>query len=277
MLSPIPLDPWPSFHERGQQSLVKVGSAFVRVHRFGAPGPGAARLHPDEAGDGRVTFVLVHGIGLSSRYLSPLAHELSAHGEVMILDLPGFGDLPRPQSRYSIRSFATIVDTVLKLYGVKRPILMGHSMGAQIVTELMATNHAYRRGVLVGPPVNEWERTLPKVGLRYLQSAVFEEPNLALVAVRSYARTLTSWVLETMPALMSYEIENRIMDVHPDSKVILLHGEHDYLCPSAWIDTLAEKAPHAKVFLISEAAHSTVFNSDAEVADYILALVDDDE
>lgn len=277
MLTQVPLDPWPSFHERGQQSLVQVGTSFVRVHRFGAPGPGAARNHPDIEGDGRVTFVLVHGIGLSSQYLSPLAKELAAHGEVMILDLPGFGDLPRPKSTLSIRAFAEIVHHAMDLYGVKNPILVGHSMGAQIVTELMATRHEYDRAVLVGPPVNMNERTLSKVGLRYLQSAVFEQPNLALVAIRSYARTITSWVMETMPALMNYPIEERIAQVSAGARLVILHGEHDYLCPDAWVCTLSDLAPEATVHLISGAAHSTVFNTDAEVAAHILSLVEDNE
>lgn len=275
-LKKIPLNPWPKSITYGQQSLVKIRDSFVRVHRYGAPGPGAARHNPDIAGDGRVTFVLVHGIGLSSQYLAPLADELTAYGEVMVLDLPGFGDLPRPQETLTIPAFAATVHGAMELYGVKDPILVGHSMGAQIVTELMA-RYGYRRAALIGPPVNQHERSLPLVAWRYLQSAIFEKPNLALVALRSYARTFTSWVFETMPALMTYRIEDRLTDICADSHVAILHGEHDYLAPSNWVEELAQACPHSDIRVIRGAAHSTVYNDDSDVAQALEWLMTGDE
>lgn len=279
MTKSLSLAPWPSSdaRNRSQQSLMRAGRAWVRIHRFSAMDPGKDRLNPDVKGDGRATFVLVHGIGLSSQYLVPLGEELSAHGEVMILDLPGFGDLPHPDGGMSMAGFAKVVRAALKLHGLRDPILVGHSMGAQIVVEMMARWHEYDRGVLIGPPVNRHERTIPLVLARYLQSALFERPNLALVALRGYARTLTSWVVSLMPALMSYRIEDRIKDINPDATVMFLHGEHDHLAPGYWVDELADSVPHAGTRQIAKAAHSTVYNTDDSVASDILSLLRGDE
>lgn len=60
-----------------QRSISKINGAFVRIHRVGAPPPGLNRINTDDPGDERLTFVLVHGIGLSSTYMIPLAQELS--------------------------------------------------------------------------------------------------------------------------------------------------------------------------------------------------------
>lgn len=262
---PIPLNPWPASTAHGQQSLVKVDHSFIRVHRYRAPGPGAARNNPDRSGDGRVTFVLVHGIGLNSAYLGPLAEELSTAGEVMVIDLPGFGDLPRPKATYSIKAFATAMKRAMELYGVRDPILVGHSMGAQIVVELMAS-YGYRRATLVGPPVNARERSGPIAVFRYLQSALYEKPNLALMAVKSYFEAITSWVLEVLPAMMDYPIEQRITELDADAQVAFVRGQHDYLAPPDWIDQLRGAVARSSNYTIAGAAHSTVFNDDDAVA-----------
>ncbi|MDO5724379.1 MAG: alpha/beta fold hydrolase [Flaviflexus sp.] len=279
MTKSLSLAPWPSSdaRNRSQQSIMRVDGAWVRIHRFAAMDPGKDRLNPDVRGDGRATFVLVHGIGLSSQYLVPLGEELAAHGEVMILDLPGFGDLPHPDDGMSMAGFAKVIRAAMEAHGLRDPILVGHSMGAQIVVEMMARWHDYDRGVLIGPPVNRHERTLPLVLARYLQSAIFERPNLALVALRGYARTLTSWVVSLMPALMGYRIEERIKQINPQARVMLLHGEHDHLAPGYWVEELASTITHSGTRQISGAAHSTVYNADDSVASDILALLRPDE
>ncbi len=277
--SVIPLAPWPETDPRreGQQTLLRVERDWVRIHRFGAPPPGASRANPDRLGDGRVTFVLIHGVGLSSQYLVPLAAELAFHGEVFLLDLPGFGDLPRPDRALSVAGFGAIVDAALKFHGVLDPILVGHSMGAQVVVEMMAHSDKYRRGVLIGPPVNAFERTPLMQAWRYIQSAIYEKPNLALLALRSYARTLTGWVLDIMPLLMSYPIEDRIELIPRESQVLILHGEFDRLAPDDWVAELCRRGPDTQDRTIAGAAHSTVYNDDDDVAAHILSLLRTDE
>lgn len=261
-----------------QHTLAELNGAFVRIHRIGAPPPGANRNVLDTRDDQRLTFVLIHGIGLSSVYLIPLAQELSRLGEVLMLDLPGFGEVPPPESRMSIAGFAAVVDHALRINGISDPILVGHSMGAQIVTELMARDHVrYRRACLIGPPVNAQERSAPKVLGRYLQSSLYESSDLVLVAIWSYLRTVTSFFLATLPQLLEYPIEDRIQDSSPDAEFLILHGEYDYLAPSAWTEFLAQRAGNARCFMVPEVAHSTLYNADDDVATLIKTLLTDDE
>lgn len=92
----------------------------------------------DAVSDERVTFVLIHGIGLSSTYMTPLAEELAEYGEVFIMDLPGASrPCPRPKIRCPSQD-SPLVDAAMRLNGIADPIFVGHSMGAQIVVELMA-------------------------------------------------------------------------------------------------------------------------------------------
>ena len=110
-------------------SLVSIGDGMLmRVHRF----------RRDFIDEGAPTFVLVHGIGVSSEYFVPLAQHLVEHGDVITLDLPGFGDTTRPPHPLSIAGFAAATHKIMRFEGVKNPVMLGHSMGAQVVTEMAA-------------------------------------------------------------------------------------------------------------------------------------------
>ncbi len=261
-----------------QRTLALVGKAFVRIHRIGAPPPGLNRIFVDGKDDQRLTFVLVHGIGLSSTYMLPLAQELSQLGEVMLLDLPGFGDVPPPDRELTISGFGAIVDGVCRMNGIEDPILVGHSMGAQIVVELMARNpDKYRRGCLIGPPVNMNERTAAKVLLRYIESSLYERPDLVRVAVWSYLRSVKTWFFQILPSLLAYPIEERMEALSADTQTLILYGEHDHLVPQVWADFLATRAGKSRAYMVPEVAHSTLYNADDDVAFLIKTLLTDEE
>lgn len=265
---------WGGAGRRAQRTLLNIDGRFVRIHRIGAPPPGLNRLRIDAVGDDRVTFVLIHGIGLPSTYMTPLAEELAEYGEVFIMDLPGAASLPSPGDPLSISGFAALVDAAMTLNDIQDPILVGHSMGAQIVVELMARRpDHFRRACLIGPPVNAAERNLPLLVVNYLRSALFEEVELVRVATLSYLRSAHYWVMKTLPTLMKYPIEERMALVGDEARVIILHGEHDYLVPTAWADYLASQATNATCILIPGAAHSTIYSDDDDVAAAALSLL----
>lgn len=261
-----------------QRTLLNIDGRFVRIHRIGAPPPGLNRQKIDGVGDERVTFVLLHGIGLSSTYMTPLAEELAEYGEVFIMDLPGAASLPPPEDPLSIAGFAALVDAAMRLNGIADPILVGHSMGAQIVVELMARRpEHFRRACLIGPPVNAAERNLPVVVFNYLKSAVFEDVELVRVATLSYLRSAGHWVMKTLPTMMNYPIEGRMALVGDQARVMILHGEHDYLVPTEWANYLADQAAQATCVQIPGAAHSTIYSDDDDVAKAAVALLTEAE
>jgi pimeloyl-ACP methyl ester carboxylesterase len=219
---------------------------FVRELRMpGPPGP---------------AFVLVHGAGLSSRYLLPLARRLAAHGEVLLLDLPASRGLPAPPAVLSVPQQAELVHQVVAASGVGEAVLVGHSMGAQVVVELMARRpETYDRAVLVGPPVNARERSLGRQVLRYVQSAVHEPGRVVRLVARAYLATTTRWLLDVVPVMLAYPIEDAITHLSPHGRVVIVRGEHDALVPADWSATLARRcgAP-AEVMTVPGAAHTVL-------------------
>jgi pimeloyl-ACP methyl ester carboxylesterase len=83
---------------------------------------------------GGTPFVLVHGIGMGLSYFTRLAPLLAQHDPVHVLELPGFGDAPKPAEVLSVEEHAALV--VALLATLPRPaVLVGQSMGCQIVLE----------------------------------------------------------------------------------------------------------------------------------------------
>ncbi|MET0481235.1 MAG: alpha/beta fold hydrolase, partial [Mycetocola sp.] len=110
-------------------------------------------------GAGDATFVLVHGIGVSSRYFERLAEELKRYGTVFAVDLPGFGAAPRPPHQLTVEAGAALLAEFVRSEQLAGAVLVGHSMGSQFVVETAAV-HPTGIGALVlaGPVVDERAR-----------------------------------------------------------------------------------------------------------------------
>src|SRR3954471_324208 len=63
-------------------------------------------------------FVLVHGIGVSSRYFHPAAAQLAKAGTVYLVDLPGYGAAPDPRRDVGIADHAGVLASVLEDSGL---------------------------------------------------------------------------------------------------------------------------------------------------------------
>ncbi|WP_122664656.1 alpha/beta fold hydrolase, partial [Pseudomonas viridiflava] len=103
-----------------QVDRVAVDGTYVRVSSIGEPGARA--------------FVLVAGLGIASTYYERLAPHLNENGPVHALDLPGFAGVPRFRGKVSIERYADAVGRVIDDLGLQDPVLVGHSMGTQVVT-----------------------------------------------------------------------------------------------------------------------------------------------
>ena len=217
------------------------------------------------------TFALVHGLGVSSRFFVPLAHELAPYGRVLLFDLPGFHDLPKPRHRMSIVDFADVVKRALDDLDVEDPLLVGHSMGAQVVAEILAQYPSYSSAaMLVGPVVVSGERTLPRVARRFLRAAAYEPPGNTWAALGSYARAGLRWISDTVPKVIAYPIDRRLPLAK--ARLLLVSGEHDLISPLDWRTQLASGLPGAQVITIPGAAHGVVHDSFRKLADELLGL-----
>ncbi|MFT4297276.1 MAG: alpha/beta hydrolase [Micropruina sp.] len=241
------------------------GDARVRVYEEWTMRPELA-----ESSD-VTTFVLVHGLGISSRFFVPLADELSPYGRVLLFDLPGFHDLPKPRHRMSIVDFADVTKRALDDLEVVDPLLVGHSMGAQVVAEILAQYPSYSSAaMLAGPVVVAGERSLLPVVRRFLGASVYEPPGNTVTAFGAYLRAGARWIGDTMPKVIAYPIEQRLPLTK--ARLLLVSGEHDLVSPPEWREQLAALVAGAQAITIPGTAHGLVHDSYQELADELLGL-----
>ena len=77
-------------------------------------------------------ILCVHGLTANCRSWDCLASALSPHHKVIAMDLRGRGLSDKPPTGYSMDSHCKDLLAVMDNLGLKRPVLMGHSLGAFI-------------------------------------------------------------------------------------------------------------------------------------------------
>src|SRR3954471_1808725 len=212
-------------------------------------------------------FVLVHGIGVGTSYFHRLATALASVGEVHVVELPGMGRAPRPEEPMSVEDFAAILSAYLLAEDVPDPVLVGHSMGTQIVVEASLRHpDRFRRLVLMGTVVDPRERSALLQGLRLLQDCLFFETPPSNVAVLSdYLRTGIRWYLATLPAMLGYRTDDAVPRV--TAETVVMRGERDPISRRWWAERLQEAIPAARFVEIPGKGHVVMYTAtDAVVA-----------
>jgi pimeloyl-ACP methyl ester carboxylesterase len=80
--------------------------------------------------------VLLHGFDASLRWWQPSVSALARSHRVVRIDLLGHGGSAKPRDGYSMSEQARLVDGVMRILGVRRAIVAGHSMGAAVAIAL---------------------------------------------------------------------------------------------------------------------------------------------
>lgn len=93
------------------------------------------RVHYKELGSGSPAVVFIHGWnGDLSVWRSQLP-AVSGRVHAVFIDLPGFGRSDKPEVSYTMAYLAGAVDAVMQDAGVKRAVLVGHSMGTPVIRQ----------------------------------------------------------------------------------------------------------------------------------------------
>jgi pimeloyl-ACP methyl ester carboxylesterase len=218
-------------------------------------------------GKGAQSYVLVPGIGVSPRYFGPLAEALAKVGTVHTVELPGFGGARSPQEQVAIPQFAALVREALSRVGVESAVLIGHSMGAQIVAEIAASCPALAQAlVLLSPSANRHERSIWLQALRLAQDSLREPPHLVWIVLSDYFRSGPRWYFRTLQELLQHHLE----DVMPVIQVptLILRGGRDPIVPPEWAAELAAAAPRGLFVEIEGEPHALMFRRPETVAAY---------
>ncbi len=216
--------------------------------------------------------VLIHGIGVSHRYLQRLHAQLAESADTYSIDLPGFGATPTPEHTLGIAEQATYILGAMEQLGVLEFVAVGHSMGAQFAVEA-ARQQPTRLAqlVLMGPVVNDRRRSVAQQALALGRDCLFfESPSSNALVLTDYFRCGLSWYLKNLRIMLDYRIEERITGVAVP--VLVLRGANDPVAPADWCRRLAGLAPAAQFLEVQGTGHVVQHNRAVEVAAAVLAF-----
>jgi len=132
-------------------SLVAAAALLALAAPIAGP---AGRLYVDDGGRGGLPVVFVHSFaGSSGHWAGPLAH-LRPSRRAVALDLRGHGRSQAPApGGYTVDGLAADIAAVVDGLGLKRFVLVGHSMGGAAATAYAGAHPDRVAGlVLVGTP-----------------------------------------------------------------------------------------------------------------------------
>lgn len=249
---------------------------------------GSKMAYIDE-GKGAYTLVFVHGLATYGRSWQHQIEGLKEHYRCVAIDLPGNGYSDRGKHDYSIHFFAGCVYDFIQKLGLKNVVLVGHSMGGQVVMHLLQHVHdAAIKLVLCAPAgfetFNAMESGMYKSTISMLDMFSTEENSLKQSVRTSffkYPAYADEMVEELIHIMRSHSIRNyrhmidacvnAMLDEPVFDKLhlieqpaLVMYGERDALIPNRWIHPVTtqhiaeegvRKLKDAKLEMIPQCGH----------------------
>lgn len=205
-------------------------------------------------------IVLVHGLGMSSRYFRRLAQELHGRGvDSIAVDLRGFGESANAPAR-DAENQAREVLRVCGETGIGTAVWLGHSTGCDVVAAARSlAPERVTRAVYLSPDWTRRDDAMPVLMLSFLSDIPREPFALIPQVAREYWR---AGVWRWWRTLL---ISRRRPRIEIDDRAIVIIGRRDPL--AEWPQLLRLAAGRLRVV---DGAHAINFSHAKEVADVIL-------
>lgn len=204
-----------------------------------------------EDGKSDMTIILIHGLGGSAERWLEVIPRLSVRYRVIAIDMIGFGYSDKPSEDYTIEFFAKFLSAFIDTLGLKRPILVGSSLGGQIAAHCASTNPSIEKVVLVAPS-GAMKSSTPAIDA-YMMAALYPNALSAREAFEMMSRygkvdefTVTDFVKRmSMPnAKLAFisavlGIKNSVLE-HSLQKIdvptLLIWGKQDRMIPITYAE-----------------------------------------
>lgn len=179
-----------------------------------------------EEGSGDPPLLFVHGWTCNHTYFQPQFEHFARRQRVVALDLRGHGESDKPEQEYTLEEFADDLAWLCERLDLRRPIVVGHSMGGAVAL-VLAQRHPDLPAAIVmvdsvaAMPENIAETVQPLVaalsspGYREAQQAMIEsmlfeptdEPTVRERIVREMTASPQHVTASSFKNLLAYDLE----------------------------------------------------------------------
>lgn len=221
---------------------------------------------------GQIPVVLVHGLGMSSRYMVPLARRLAADVPVYSPDLPGFGLSGKPRRILTVPGMADALAAWMDSMGIGRAALVGNSLGCEVLVAL-AVRHPDRveRLVLQGPTPDPEQASALRQVMLFCVTGLFERWSLGWIALADYLRGGVWRYIQTFRHMQAYRVDEALPRIAVP--VLVVRGSRDFLVPQAWVDRIVHRLPAGRLVVVLGAAHGMSYSHSRQLRNAILPFL----
>lgn len=241
--------------------------------------PEKMTLNYERIGNGETKIILLHGLTGSLRYWKDGLGNLPDSNSLLLIDLLGFGDSPKPKSEYTIEEHLGAIEKVVKKerFDSGDCIVIGHSLGAILSMTLVGKHPDWFQGLaVIGLPNFKEKKAIKNrfskssmwdsisVDSRYkfvcffhplYVTEFFRPKNIPLNIFKdvgkhtwiSYYNTLNEVIINSDLV----ELATKIKDI----KILFIHGENDSAAPIENMEELLPIFNNAKCEKLADADH----------------------
>lgn len=217
---------------------------------------------PDPATTGGATghdVVLLHGLGMSNRYLEPSLRELAVARRVFAPDLPGVGRSSRASRELSMAEFADGLRDWMDVVGVGPAVVVGHSLSCHVAAHL-AARHPSRvvAVVLASPGRDPAHRSRWQQAWWLFVDGFRERPSMVGIAFRDYTRIGARRMLRTLRRASRDDAPSLRQIRQP---TLVVYGDRDPLVSPDHAERLVRDLPEASLAVIPGGPHGIPYST----------------
>lgn len=108
------------------------------------------------------SVIYLHGWGQNIAMMKPVADPFSEEFDIVILDLPGFGESEEPKVKWTLNDYVDCVHELLLSLNIENPIIVGHSFGGKLGL-LYASKYKVSKLVLFASP---YKKEIKKLSMK---------------------------------------------------------------------------------------------------------------
>jgi 2-hydroxy-6-oxonona-2,4-dienedioate hydrolase len=227
-----------------------------------------SRLLEDHAPPNRTPVVLVHGLGVSSLYMIPIAEHLAPDFPIYAPDLPGYGRSDHPPHVFNVNELTNALKDWLDHMNLERVSMLGNSMGCQI-----AARFAYwfpgrvEKLIFTGPTIDPRFRSYVRQLLSAAFGLAYEPLSLYPLLLYDYLAARPDKVFKGLGIAINDPIESILPYVNTPTLVV--RGEHDLIVSQAWTETITHLLPNALLEVLCNAAHAPNYDAPQALAECV--------
>ena len=257
------------------------GWRYVREAQAPPFDPATTELAFEELGPGPRRMILLHGLAASSRYWSGRVGPLLGDHRLLIPDLLGFGDSPKPRARYDLHDHLAALEKLVREqhFDGGHAIVVGHSLGAVLALAMLGEHREWFDGaVLIALPAFRSEaaaiarlRHSPMdagllTGTWWVRASHYIEPLFRLpwlaplfdlprdVYLDSFRHTWNSAAGTLRETIVGADYP-ALLARAGDRPILFIHGSEDDVAPVELSRALAGGRPHTRFAVIPGADH----------------------